>query len=156
MKECIRRGVWWVGWDSNPGPLGWHPSPVMAAANMQQLQPQIQNPSCLYPYMNSVIQTSNRVICNVPIEFIEQVVNSRERLEWMKTRYILKSHAIYCFTSAKLLPEILRNTTKLKELKPRRAHGVLEAITALRDFMKTRYGIELVIDAKFLRSLCML
>ncbi|MCD6085191.1 MAG: hypothetical protein J7J20_06615 [Desulfurococcales archaeon] len=69
----------------------------------------------------------------------------------MKMRYTSKSHASFCFKTARMyLVNVLENPALLKQLNHRRARGVVECIAPLKDYAKIRYGIELNINTKML------
>ncbi len=125
------------------------PTAIRYNTNITASMPKLYNSYITYPQTPRTLSwdTSKEEI----IKLVERVVNDPEWLKWMKMRYTSKSHASFCFKTAKMyLVDVLRNPAILKQLNYRRARGVIEAITPLRDYVKIRYGIELRIDTKIL------
>ena len=102
-------------------------------------------------YPGSPQSTKNEISREEVIKIVRGIVNDPDWLKWMKMRYSSKSHASFCFKTAKqYLVDVLMNPALLKQLNYRRARGVIEAIAPLRDYAKIRYGVELKIDTEFL------
>jgi len=96
--------------------------------------------------------SNNKINITAWVRFIEQIVNSEQFKEYVRGRYQRRDWRNFILRNAKLIPQVIKNPTLLSKMSYRKARAVLEAITPLRDFVKTMYNLELPIDTKVLRK----